>query len=124
MTILFEKFKNGVAKITLNRPEVHNAFNEHMIAELKDAFADLQNCPKTHVVVLSANGKSFSAGADLDWMKRAAAYSFEENLADGQKLSDMLNDLYNLKQLTIASVHGAVMGGRLGTYILRRYYHW
>ncbi len=114
MTILFEKNQNGVANITLNRPEVHNAFDEKMIADLTKAFNELEQSEDIHVVVLSGGGKSFSAGADLDWMKRAANYSFDENLTDANLLSDMLNALYNLRQLTIANVHGAVMGGGLG----------
>jgi len=114
MTILFEKNQNGIANITLNRPEVHNAFDEKMIADLTKVFAELEQSEDIHVVVLSGMGKSFSAGADLDWMKRAANYSFDENLSDANLLSDMLNALYNLKQLTIANIHGVVMGGGLG----------
>ena len=114
MTILFKKYQNGVANITLNRPEVHNAFDDKMIADLTKAFSELEQSEDIHVVVLSGLGKSFSAGADLDWMKRAANYSFDENLTDANLLSDMLNALYNLKQLTIANIHGVVMGGGLG----------
>lgn len=114
MTILFEKSGNGIAKITFNRPAVHNAFNEQMIADLTAAFNDLQNSDQIHIVVISGAGKSFSAGADLDWMNRAASYSYSENLVDAQKLTDMLNSFYSLKQLTIAVVHGVVMGGGLG----------
>ncbi|MBT5188038.1 MAG: enoyl-CoA hydratase/isomerase family protein [Kordiimonadaceae bacterium] len=114
MTILFEKQQNGVARITLNRPDVHNAFNEQMISDLTDAFAELEKCSKTRMVILSGKGKSFCAGADLDWMKRAAGFSSGENYADAIRLSDMLNALHKLKQLTITSVQGAVMGGGLG----------
>ena len=114
MTILIEKENNGVTRIFLNRPEVHNAFNEQMISDLTDAFEELENCQDTRVVILSGKGKSFSAGADLKWMKAAANYSYDDNIADAQRLSNMLNALYSLKHLTIASIHGAIMGGGLG----------
>lgn len=114
MTIKFEKDNNGIARITLNRPEVHNAFNEHMISDLTAAFEDIDKSPEVSLVIISAEGKSFSAGADLDWMKRAATYSFEENQIDAQKLSYMLNALYSLKQLTIICAHGSIMGGGIG----------
>ncbi|MBL4604029.1 MAG: enoyl-CoA hydratase/isomerase family protein [Emcibacteraceae bacterium] len=113
MTIIFEKTKN-VARITLNRPKVHNAFNQQMIVELTAAFADLESCPNTDIVLISGAGASFSAGADLEWMKLAAGYSYEENIADAMKLSNMFDALYRLKQLTIACVHGANMGGAIG----------
>lgn len=114
MTILFEKYENGIATITFNRPRVHNAFNEQMIEDLTSAFNDLHKSDDIRMIVISGAGKSFSAGADLDWMNRAASYSYRENLEDAQKLTDMLNNFYTLKQLTIASVHGVVMGGGLG----------
>ncbi|MCC3860294.1 enoyl-CoA hydratase/isomerase family protein [Pseudemcibacter aquimaris] len=114
MTILFDKNENGIARITLNRPEVHNAFNDEMISDLYDAFKKLQNDDDCKVVVLSGNGVSFSAGADLNWMKKAADYSYGENLDDANRLSDMLNALYHLPQLTVTCTKGANMGGALG----------
>lgn len=114
MTILFEKSENGVARITLNRPEVHNAFNAQMIADLNSILVDLDKCQDTHIVLLSGAGKSFSAGADLEWMKQAAGFSYDENYVDAMKLSNMLNVLYRLKQLVITSVQGASMGGAIG----------
>lgn len=114
MTIIYEKYQNGMARIILNRPEVHNAFNQQMIVELRDVFLTLKEEADIHVVILSSNGKSFSAGADLDWMKKAAHYSQDENQKDAQSLSDMLHELYNLKQVTIAQVQGSVRGGGLG----------
>lgn len=111
--ILFEK-QHDVVRITLNRPDVHNAFNEDMIAELTKAFDDINDDESIKVVILSSSGKSFSAGADLNWMKKAASYDYEENLIDAGKLSAMLNALYHLKPLTIACVKGAAMGGGLG----------
>lgn len=114
MTIIYKKYQNGVARIELNRPEVSNAFNEQMIADLTDVFDKLANDTEVHVVILSSAGKNFSAGADIDWMRRAANYSFNENHKDALKLSDMLHALYKLKQVTIVQVQGAVRGGGLG----------
>lgn len=113
MTILFDK-TDDIARITLNRPDVHNAFNDEMINDLLQIFLKIENDEETKVVILSANGKNFSAGADLNWMKSAAKYSYEDNLKDAQKLSDMLDALYNLPQITIANVKGAAKGGGLG----------
>lgn len=113
MTVLFEK-QDNVARIVLNRPDVHNAFNEKMIVELSAAFEDLENCSNTDVVILSGAGASFSAGADLQWMKQAAGFSFEKNVEDAAKLSDMLNRFYRLKQLSIVCAKGANMGGAIG----------
>lgn len=112
--IKFEKYENGVALLTLNRPEVHNAFNEQMISDLTAVFDELQKSSDVNIVILGGEGKSFSAGADLDWMKKAADYSYEENQMDAQKLSYMLNAFFELKQLTIACAHGSVMGGGVG----------
>ena len=114
MTILFEKSEDGIARIILNRPDVHNALNAQMIADLTAAFHDLANCPNTKILLLSGAGASFTAGADLKWMKQAAGYSEEENFQDAMKLSDMLDALYNLPQLTITCVQGANMGGAIG----------
>lgn len=114
MTILFEKSDDGVARITLNRPQVHNAFNAEMIAGLTDAFADLSACENTNTLIISGAGKSFSAGADLELMKQAAEYSYDENFQDAMKLSAMFDALYRLKQLTITCVQGANMGGAIG----------
>lgn len=114
MTILFEKDGNGIARITLNRPDVHNAFNDEMIKDLHNAFVTLQDDDDCKILVLSGNGVSFSAGADLKWMKKAAGYSHEENLADANNLSNMLDALYRLPKLTVCCTKGANMGGALG----------
>lgn len=107
-------FDQGVASITLNRPDVHNAFDETVIAALATAFDDLAKRDDIHAVVLRGEGKSFSAGADLNWMKRAAGFSEAENKRDALALAGMLDKLNTLPQLTIARVHGAAMGGGLG----------
>jgi len=105
---------DGTAWVTLNRPEVHNAFDEIMIRELREIFQTLEADNHCRTVVIRGEGKSFSAGADLGWMKRAADFSHNENLADAEYLAAMLNSLYSLNKLTIACVRGAAMGGGLG----------
>lgn len=105
---------DGVAHVTLNRPEVHNAFNAAMIARLADIWDELAARDDVSVVVLTGKGKSFSAGADLGWMKEAASYTEAQNKADALALAQMLYKLYTLPQLTIATVYGAAMGGGLG----------
>ncbi|MBL4802164.1 MAG: enoyl-CoA hydratase/isomerase family protein [Emcibacter sp.] len=112
--VLLEQDAEGVAWVTLNRPEVHNAFDEIMIRDLRDIFQKLNDDAHCRVVVLKGAGKSFSAGGDLGWMKRAANFSHNENLADAEYLAAMLNSLYSLNKLTIACVKGFAMGGGLG----------
>jgi methylglutaconyl-CoA hydratase len=114
MTILFEKHENGIAQITFNRTDVHNAFNEQMISDITAALDEIDKSSDIRIVIVQGEGKSFSAGADLEWMKRASEYSYEENQIDAQKLSYMLNALYSLKQLTIVCAHGSIMGGGIG----------
>jgi methylglutaconyl-CoA hydratase len=106
--------RDAVATVTLNRPEVHNAFDEALIAGLTAAFVSLDDHPDVRVVVLAAVGKSFCAGADLHWMKRMAAFGPEENLADAEALAAMLRTLYALSKPTIARVTGAAYGGGVG----------
>ena len=104
----------GVATIWMNRPDVHNAFNEQLIAELTAACQALDADDAVRVVVLAGRGKSFSAGADLNWMRRAAEASVEANLADARKLAGMLRSLAEMDKPTIARVHGAALGGGMG----------
>jgi methylglutaconyl-CoA hydratase len=106
--------KDRVARVTLNRPEVRNAFDEALIASLSAAFAELQGDAQVRVVVLAANGAAFCAGADLNWMKRMAAYSYEENLADGRALAAMLAAIDRFSKPTIARVQGSAMAGGTG----------
>ena len=103
-----------VAFVWMNRPERHNAFNAQVIAELTEAFVSLGADEGVHVVVLSGRGKSFSAGADLAWMKAAGEAGFDDNLADARKLADMLRALAELPKPTIARVQGAALGGGMG----------
>ena len=111
--LLLEK-KGGVARLTLNRPEVRNAFDDALVAELTRAFRNLDADATVRAVVLAANGPAFSAGADLNWMKRMASYSYEQNLADARALAAMLNALDHLSKPTIARVHGPAFAGAIG----------
>ncbi|MEX0298821.1 MAG: enoyl-CoA hydratase/isomerase family protein [Kordiimonas sp.] len=105
---------NGVATVTLNRPELHNAFNDDLIWELNNVFTKLGENDEVRAIVLTGAGKSFSAGADLNWMKEAASYTNEQNLRDAQNLSDMLAAVNNCPKPTIAIVNGATFGGGVG----------
>lgn len=104
----------GLATVTLNRPEVHNAFNDALIAALTDAFAKLGQDAQVRAILLTGAGKSFSAGADLNWMRQAARSSEAENKADALRLSDMLATLDACPKPTLARVNGAAMGGGVG----------
>lgn len=104
----------GVATLWLNRPDKHNAFDEHLIAAITDALRALAGDDAVRAVVLAGRGRSFSAGGDLDWMRRAAGYGYEENLADANALATMLRTLAELPKPTIARVHGAALGGGMG----------
>ncbi len=104
----------GVARLTLNRPEVHNAFDDALIAELTAALEALGGDAKVRAVVLAAEGKSFSAGADLGWMKRMAGYGEAENLADARALARLMETLDRLPKPTVARVQGAAFGGGVG----------
>ena len=102
------------ATLWLNRPERHNAFDDGLIAELSAALAALAADSAVRVVLLAGRGKSFSAGADLAWMKRMAGYTAAENEADAQTMAEMLHRLDSLPKPTIALVQGAAMGGGVG----------
>jgi methylglutaconyl-CoA hydratase len=102
------------ATLWLNRSERHNAFDDALIAELSAALAELAADSAIRVVLLAGRGKSFSAGADLAWMKRMAGYTAAENEADALKMAEMLNRLDSLPKPTIALVQGAAMGGGIG----------
>lgn len=104
----------GVATVTLNRPDVHNAFDDATIAALTDAFSGLAADETVRVLVLTGAGKSFSAGADLKWMRAMAGYSKEENLADAERLAEMLYALDMIPKPTVARVNGAALGGAIG----------
>jgi methylglutaconyl-CoA hydratase len=104
----------GVATLTMTRAEMHNAFDDAMIADLTAKLKELEANDDVRVVVLAAEGISFSAGADLNWMKRMAGYSYEENFEDAMGLGGLLETLNFLKKPTIAKVQGAAFGGGVG----------
>ena len=104
----------GVGRITMARAEKHNAFDDGLIADLTDAFKSAGHDNNIRVVVLAGEGKSFSAGADLSWMRRIADYSDDENIDDARKLSCMVRALNELPRPTIARVQGSAFGGGVG----------
>jgi len=113
MSLVVEK-KDGIGRITLNRPDVRNAFDDALIASLTSAFAELNRDASVKVVVLGGNGPAFCAGADLNWMKRMAGYSYDENLRDARALAEMLATLDGIDKPTIARVHGPAFAGGTG----------
>jgi len=113
-TALEIELNGPVATIWMNRPDLHNAFDETLIAELTAACVALDQDDDVRVVVLAGRGKSFSAGADLNWMKRAANNGLDDNLNDARALAKMLRTLAELKKPTIARVQGAALGGGMG----------
>lgn len=104
----------GIANLTLHRPELHNAFNEDMIAEITEAAIRLSADESVRMLVIRGEGRSFCAGADLNWMKRMKGFSIAENRADAKKLADMFAALDNFPALVIARIHGAALGGGTG----------
>lgn len=112
--VIVERFEEGVAMVTLNRPELHNAFDDGLIARLTAELEALGADGSVRVVLLAANGKSFSAGADLNWMKRMAGYSEKENLRDARALGKLMRTLNDLPKPVVARVQGAAFGGGVG----------
>jgi methylglutaconyl-CoA hydratase len=106
--------RDGIARVTLNRPELRNAFDDQLIKELSRAFEDVSQDNSVRAMVLAGNGPAFCAGADLNWMKRMAGYGYDENLADAKVLAEMLATLDRLPKPTIARVHGPVFAGGTG----------
>jgi len=113
MNLIIDK-KNGIGRVTLNRPDVRNAFDDALIASLTQAFAELDRDPSVKVVVLAGNGPAFCAGADLNWMKRMSGYGYEENARDARALAEMLATLDGLDKPSIARVHGPAFAGGTG----------
>lgn len=113
-TLELSQRTSGVMQITMSRPEVFNAFDEAMIAELDAAFDQLSNDENVRVIVLAGAGKHFSAGADLKWMQRASQESREWNLADARRFAAMLSKIDNCPKPTLARIQGAALGGGVG----------
>lgn len=112
-TILLQE-AGAVATVSLDRPEVRNAFNGRMIAELTDVFSALAGRRDVRAVILRGSGPSFSAGADVGWMRTSLDFSSDDNLADALRLSDMLATIDSLPKPVVAAVHGAALGGGMG----------
>ncbi len=104
----------GRATVTMNRPALHNAFNESLVANLTASLRQLDGDPEVRVVILAANGKSFSAGADLNDMRRMADNSREQNLADAKGIAELMRTLNALAKPTVALIQGAAYGGGVG----------
>ena len=113
-TVKVDMNRRGVARVVLNRPDVHNAFNAAMIAELCDAFHMLGRQDVVRVIVVSGEGRSFSAGADLNWMKQAAEQDEAANQADALKMARMFETMNTCPKPVIGLVHGAAFGGGVG----------
>jgi methylglutaconyl-CoA hydratase len=113
-TISLQTDSRGIATLSLERAEKHNAFDDTMIAELLRAFEQVENDKNIRLMILRAAGKSFSAGADLDWMRRMADYDHEHNLADAKQLARLMYTLNSLNKPVIARVQGASFGGGVG----------
>ncbi|MCB0377475.1 MAG: enoyl-CoA hydratase/isomerase family protein [Bdellovibrionales bacterium] len=109
---------NKISVLTLKRPDVRNAFDDAMIAELTQAFHDLKNEESCRVLILQGAGESFCAGADLNWMKSMAQFSREDNLEDSRKLQQMFEALAQLPMPVIGKIHGHAMGGGMGLVAL------
>jgi len=103
-----------VASVTMARPDVHNAFNEHLIAQLHDTFRSLGTDDNVRVIVLAGEGRSFSAGADLEWMRRAAGFSEEENFRDAGVAAALWRAVAECPKPVVARVHGNAFGGGAG----------
>jgi methylglutaconyl-CoA hydratase len=112
--LLVEKDDRGVATLTLNRPEIHNAMNAELIELIRSNLEELNNDDNVRVVVLTGAGRSFSAGADLNWMKASAGYSKERNEAEALNLAEMLHRLNTMEKPTLAVVQGSAFAGGLG----------
>jgi methylglutaconyl-CoA hydratase len=111
---LTERRPDGVLWLTLNRPDIHNAFDDRQIVELTQAFSDLAGDDTVRAVVLTGAGRSFSAGADLNWMRRTATYTRDDNLRDARSLAGLMRILDELPKPTVARVNGAALGGGTG----------
>lgn len=112
--LLLVKIENGVADIILNRPEIHNAFNDQLISELTQEFVKLDQYENVRLITLTGSGKSFCAGADLNWMKSMVNYNMDENIKDSQKLYQMFDVINKVNKPVLAKVNGHALGGGVG----------
>lgn len=103
-----------IARVTFNRPEIHNAFNATVITEMSSVFSDIERDKDIRVVLLTGEGKSFCAGADLNWMRAVVDQSFEENLAESNALADLFYQMYTCTRPIVGRINGAAIGGGTG----------
>jgi len=115
MTVLVAK-EGKTLRLTMNRPQIHNAFNAAMIRELAVAFDEAKKDSDVRLVVLTGAGESFCAGADLNWMREIIRYSYEQNLRESRELAELMHSIYTLPKPTIARINGAVIGGGTGLF--------
>jgi len=108
------RFQGRIARVTIQRPEVHNAFNTQLIQDLQSAFIQLSQDTNLHAVILASEGKSFSAGADIQMMKEAITFSADENVQDALQLADLMQTIDTFPCPVVARVHGTAMGGGVG----------
>jgi methylglutaconyl-CoA hydratase len=112
-TLVYTK-KDDIVTVTLNRPDVHNAMNEMLMNELTACFQQVSNDDSVTAVILTGNGKSFCAGADLTWMKQMVNFSREENKNDSRLLLDMYETIYSCPKPVIGRINGHAFGGGIG----------
>ncbi len=108
------EISEGVCTITLNRPEIHNAFNDVMITEISDCIDSVEKDDNVRIILFRGNGKSFCAGADLNWLGGVKDFSYEENYEDSLNIANCFHKIYSSSKVTIAVVHGASIGGANG----------
>lgn len=113
-TLIYTEKPNGVAEITLNRPDVRNAFDNHLINKLISTFKQAESSSTVSIILLKANGKHFSAGADLNWMRGMAKASYKENYEDSKQLALLMSTINFITKPVITKVHGAAFGGAIG----------
>jgi methylglutaconyl-CoA hydratase len=114
MSIVQYSSRNNIASITLNRPEKRNALSPELIQALKESFQQAEQDNRVSVIILKANGEAFCAGADLLYVQKLQDFSYDENLADSQSLSDLFWQIYSCKKIVIAQVQGAALAGGFG----------
>jgi methylglutaconyl-CoA hydratase len=112
-TITF-KTDDRIARVTFCRPEIHNAFNSTMISEMTDVFGEIEKDKGIRVVLLTGEGKSFCAGADLNWMRGVIKQTFDQNLAESNALAELFNKIYRCRRPVIGRINGAAIGGGTG----------
>jgi methylglutaconyl-CoA hydratase len=112
--VVSKKDREEVLWVTFNRPEVHNAFNAEALLELTETFERVKDDETVRVIVLTGEGKSFCAGADINWLREIIHYSFDQNLEESLQLAEVLHKIYTLPKPTLAMVNGSAIGGGTG----------